>query len=152
MASQHIKSAAFIFTDLIGTAQLKGLILWTVTCRGLVGGNVRPSGDEVQSDGAADALHARREGTGIVNLSAGPSHDPKTIDEGLGGKGAEPRQELVGNFSAGCRAGGHASQGGLAGADPDPGDSAGSRGSSAADGGGEHDDVCRMAVTNWENE
>mmetsp|Transcript_24231 Transcript_24231/g.69668 ORF Transcript_24231/g.69668 Transcript_24231/m.69668 type:complete len:232 (-) Transcript_24231:17-712(-) len=122
--------------DLVGTAQLKGLILGAVAGRGLVGGNIGPSGDEVQGNGATDALHARRQGTGIVDLGAGPSHDPKTIDEGLGGEGAEPLQELVGDFSTGGRAGGHGSQGGLAGAGT--GDGAGGRGSCTAKSGGEH--------------
>ena len=125
--------------DLVGTAQLKGLVLGAVAARGLVGSNVGPSRDKVQRDGAADALHAGREGTGIVDLGAGPSHDPKTVDEGLGGEGAEPLQELVGYFSAGGRAGGHGSPGGLA--DAGTGDGAHCRGGRAAKGGGEHDAV-----------
>lgn len=134
----RILHAASIFskTDLVGTAQLKGLVFGAVSGRGLVGGNVRPGRDKVQSDGTADALHARSQRTGIVNLSAGPAHDPKTIDEGLGGEGAELLEELVGDFSAGGRAGGHGAQGGLTGADA--GDGADGRDSSAAESGGEH--------------
>ena len=76
------------------------------------------------------------QGTGSVDLCGGPSHDPETVDEGLGGEGAEFGEEFVGDFSAGGGALGKGSDG-----------LGGEAGEGAAEGGGEHGSV--VCFVSW---
>mmetsp|Transcript_21013 Transcript_21013/g.58456 ORF Transcript_21013/g.58456 Transcript_21013/m.58456 type:complete len:225 (-) Transcript_21013:66-740(-) len=117
--------------DFVWSALLEGLVLWRFASGWLVLGNVGTGWDEVEGDGTSDALHAWCEGTGTIDLGSWPSHDPEAIDEGLRGEGSELLERLIGD---GTSAGGSHGEGAL-------GDARGLHqgGSSACEGGGEHD-------------
>mmetsp|Transcript_1536 Transcript_1536/g.3281 ORF Transcript_1536/g.3281 Transcript_1536/m.3281 type:complete len:250 (+) Transcript_1536:355-1104(+) len=66
--------------DLIRTAKLERLVLRAVPPRRFVRRDVRPRRNELQRHGPTDALVTRVKRSGPVDLSRGPSHDPKAVD------------------------------------------------------------------------
>jgi hypothetical protein len=97
--------------NFVGSALFESFVLGALTARRLVLGNIRTCRDKVERDGTSNALHARMQGTSIVNLGTGPTHDPKAIHQGLGGERSELAEKFVRDFTSSGRTSGKRTKG-----------------------------------------